>query len=264
MIIKIDSSYHYEIIKYLKKEEEFNFLTIGDIERYRYNNYFFNIWAGINNNGDIEGLLVKCFEYITFYAYDNFDVNEFAELIGKMEYSEISGKSEMVDRLAYKLRLIKNRKVKFCKLDKDIFLKNNKEYFLNDNTKLKKIKYRHLHKISKLYEQIDEFENTSIDNLRSGLKTGRGYFIEINKQIVSMAKSTGENRNNAMIVGVGTHPNYRNLGLATKCIVKICEELLDENKIPCLFYDNEKAGCIYNKLGFRQLGNWSIYYKIKR
>ena len=37
MIIKIDSSYHYEIIKYLKKEEEFNFLTIGDIERYRYN-----------------------------------------------------------------------------------------------------------------------------------------------------------------------------------------------------------------------------------
>ena len=42
------------------------------------------------------------------------------------------------------------------------------------------------------------------------------------------------------------------------------EELLDENKIPCLFYDNEKAGCIYNKLGFRQLGNWSIYYKIKR
>ena len=62
MIIKIDSSYHYEIIKYLKKEEEFNFLTIGDIERYRYNNYFFNIWAGINNNGDIECLLVKCFE----------------------------------------------------------------------------------------------------------------------------------------------------------------------------------------------------------
>ena len=40
-----------------------------------------------------------------------------------MEYSEISGKSEMVDKLAYKLRLIKNRKVKFCKLDKDIFLK---------------------------------------------------------------------------------------------------------------------------------------------
>ena len=79
-----------------------------------------------------------------------------------------------------------------------------------------------------------------------------------------MAKSTGENRSSAMIVGVGTHPNYRNLGLATKCVVKICCELLEENKIPCLFYDNEKAGYIYDKLGFKQLGSWSIHYKRKR
>ncbi|MGL5329728.1 MAG: GNAT family N-acetyltransferase, partial [Peptostreptococcaceae bacterium] len=69
-----------------------------------------------------------------------------------------------------------------------------------------------------------------------------------------------ENRRYAMIVGVGTHPNYRSLGLATKCIVKICKELLSENKIPCLFYDNEEAGKLYYKLGFKKIGNWSIYY----
>jgi len=262
MIIKLDSSYHYKIIKYLEKEKEFNLLTISDIERYGYNNYFLNIWAGISDNGDIEGILVKCFEYMIFYAYDNFNLNEFAELINKMEYSEISGKSKQLDKLADKLRLIRNRKVKFCILDKNTFF-NNKEYFNQDNIKLKKIKYRHLHKISKLYQEIDEFENTNVDNLRSGLRTGRGYFIEVNKKIVSMAKTTCENKNNAMVVGVGTHPKYRNLGLATKCVVKICSELLEENKIPCLFYDNDKAGCIYSKLGFKQLGSWSIYYKRK-
>ena len=64
-----------------------------------------------------------------------------------------------------------------------------------------------------------------------------------------------------MIVGVGTHPNYRNQGYATKCIVKICKELLDEQKIPCLFYDNEEAAKIYKKLGFQELGKWIIYYK---
>ena len=256
MIIKLDSSYHNKVIKYLEKEPEFNLLTIGDIEKYGYDNYFLNIWAGTNRRGEIEGILIKCFEFIIFYAYDKFDINEFANLINNMDYSEISGKSDVVDKLANKLRLYKSRKVKFCKLESKQYLKDN-----GVDVKVKKMRFRHLNKVTKLYEVIDEFENTTVENLRSGLKTGRGYYIEIDRQIVAMAKSTSENKRYAMIVGVGTHPNYRNMGLATKCIVKICSELLDENKIPCLFYDNEEAGKIYRKLGFEKIGNWSIYYK---
>lgn len=256
MIIKLDSSYHNKVIKYLEKEEEFNLLTIGDIERYGYDNYFLNIWAGINIKGDIEGVLVKCFEFIIFYAYDQFNVDEFADLISNMEFTEISGKSNVVDLLAYKLNIVRRRKVKFCKLE-------SKELFKYDdlNIKVKKMRFIHLNKVAKLYEAIEEFENTTVENLRNGLKTGRGYFIEQDKHIVAMAKSTSENKNYAMIVGVGTHPKYRNRGLATKCIVKICSELLGENKTPCLFYDNEKAGEIYHKLGFENIGDWSIYQR---
>ena len=256
MIIKLDSSYHNKVIRYLKKEPEFNFLTIGDIEKYGYDNYFFNIWAGINRKGEIEGILVKCFEFIIFYAYDKFDINGFANLINDMDYLEISGKSDAVDKLANKLSLYNNRKVKFCKLEDKKYLQDNRV-----DIKVKKMRFRHLNKVTKLYEVIDEFENTTVESLRSGLKTGRGYYIDIDRQIVAMAKSTSESRQYAMIVGVGTHPDYRNRGLATKCIVKLCSELLDENKIPCLFYDNEEAGNIYRKLGFKSIGNWSIYYK---
>ncbi|EQI88936.1 acetyltransferase family protein [Clostridioides difficile P2] len=64
-----------------------------------------------------------------------------------------------------------------------------------------------------------------------------------------------------MIIGVGTHPKYRAKGLATKCLIKLCSELLRENKIPCLFYDNEEAGKIYKKLGFENIGKWGIYSK---
>lgn len=256
MIVKLNSSYHNKVINYLEKESEFNLLTIGDIEKYGYDNYFLNVWAGINERDEIEGILIKCFEFIVFYAYDKFDVSAFAKLINSMEYSEISGKSDALDKLANKLDVNKIRKVKFCKLESKRLLKDN-----GVDIKVKKMKFRHLNKVTRLYEAIDEFENTTVENLRSGLKTGRGYYIEIDRQIVSMAKSTAENKSYAMIVGVGTHPRYRNMGLATKCIVKICSELLDENKTPCLFYDNEKAGEIYEKLGFEKIGNWSIYYK---
>ncbi|MFR3071962.1 MAG: GNAT family N-acetyltransferase [Paeniclostridium sp.] len=40
-----------------------------------------------------------------------------------------------------------------------------------------------------------------------------------------MAKSTAENDNTAMIIGVGTHPEYRNQGLASKCLIRLCKEL---------------------------------------
>ena len=74
-----------------------------------------------------------------------------------------------------------------------------------------------------------------------------------------MAKTTLETRTHAMLVGVGTHPDFRNRGLATKCIVKICKDIINENKIPCLFYDNIEAGKKYNKLGFKEKGYRAIY-----
>ena len=39
------------------------------------------------------------------------------------------------------------------------------------------------------------------------------------------------------------------------------EKIINENKIPCLFYDNIEAGKIYNKLGFKEKGYWGIYYR---
>lgn len=253
MIIKLDNRYHNKLMNYLNQEPEFNLFIIGDIDRYGYNNNFFNIWADISINGDIAGVLVKYFEFITIYSNSIINIDKFYNIIKNMDFYEIGGKSEIVDSMAEKLRLKIIRRVNFCKLENS--------YHLNKNTRdirIKKIKIWNLKKIVNLYARIDEFENTSIKCIKSGLKTGRGYYIEVNKQAVAMAKSTAENKNHAMIVGVGTHPQFRNKGYATKCLSKICREILNENKTPCLFYDNEEAGKIYKKLGFIKIGNWSI------
>ncbi|MGL4914164.1 MAG: GNAT family N-acetyltransferase [Romboutsia sp.] len=255
MITKLNAKHHQKVMEYLKKEPEFNLFIIGDIERYGYDNYFLNIWADINRKGDIQGVLLKYFEYIIFYADGKYNVEGFAKLIRNTDYSEISGKSEIVSQLAKSLNLSKGRHVHFSKLSNYKILTE-----CGSDSKIKKIKFGNINKIVKLYEVIDEFENTSSDNIRNGLRTGRGYCVEIDSQVVAMAKSTSENKTHAMIVGVGTHPNYRKKGLATKCTIKICSELLKENKIPCLFYDNEEAGKIYKRIGFKDIGYWTIYY----
>lgn len=256
MIFKVDDTYHRKVMNYLKKEPDFNLFIIGDIERYGYDNYFLDIWAGIDKKGRIEGVLLRYFEYLIFYSQGNFNIDEFSELINGLNYLEISGKLELLKKLQPKLNIYPKRIVNFCVLDNINKLEDN-----DIKTKPKKIRFGNINKVAKLYESIDEFENTTVENIKNGLKTGRGYCIEINKKVVAMAKSTLETRTHAMIVGVGTHPDFRNKGLATKCVVKICKEIISENKTPCLFYDNIEAGKIYNKLGFKERGYWGIYGK---
>lgn len=257
MIQRLNNTYHKKVIEYLHKEKEVNIFLLSDIERYGYDSYFFSIYAGINEEGEIEGILLKCFEFIIFYAYDKFDVNEFAEFINESNCEEVCGKSQVLEKMESKIDLRRYRKVNIFKL----INKNLLPEYTEDNIKLRKIRFGNLNKIVRLYEEIDEFESTTVDNIKASLKTGRGYCIEREGKVVSMAKSTSENRTNAMIIGVGTHPKYRNRNYATKCLTKICNELLEENKTPCLFCDNEKAIAMYRMLGFEKIGYWSIYRK---
>ena len=257
MIKRLDSKYEKKVIDYLNIEKEINTFNLQELKNYGFDNVFYKVYSDIDEDGNINGILFKCFEYLTFYSYGEFDVDKFCEFISDIEFNEISGKTECVEVIARKLGLLKYRKVHLCRLDYIDDIEKN----INPNLKLKKINIFNIKKVVKLYEEIGEFQNTTIESLRSNLKSGRGYCIEERKKVISMAKSTAENDNTAMIIGVGTHPKYRNRGLASKCLIKLCKELLAENIKPCLFYDNEEAGKLYDKLGFKTIDNWSIYYK---
>lgn len=259
MLIRVNDINNDIVMDYLKEEEEYNLMSINDIKRYGYNQAFFNVWAQIDSLGNIKAILLKYFNLLTLYSKEEYNVEEMSNLISFLKYTQISGKYRTLKPLENYINPKKHRFASFCRLNKDKFLNSTKNIVIKD-VKIKKIKYRSLYKIVKLYEDIDEFENTTIENIVSGLRTGRGYYIDDKKKIVSMAKSTSESRNYAMVIGVGTNPKYRNKGLATKCMIKLCYELVKEGKIPCLIYDNEIAGVIYKRLGFEELGKWSIYY----
>lgn len=113
----------------------------------------------------------------------------------------------------------------------------------------------------RLSEQIVEFEGVDREEeLRASLKSGdaRGYWAEDEGCAVAMVRTAAENPASAMVVGVGTHPSYRQMGLATQLMIRLCRELLKEGKSLCLFYDNPRAGAIYHRLGFQEIGYWNM------
>ncbi|OYD08267.1 GNAT family N-acetyltransferase [Paludifilum halophilum] len=116
--------------------------------------------------------------------------------------------------------------------------------------------------IMELANTIDEFRGNAKaeEMLRHSLEKGesRGYWIESEGRAVSMVRTSAENPYAAMIVGVGTHVDFRRQGLATQLMARLCCEVLYEGKKLCLFYDNPRAGKIYKRLGFRDIGMWSM------
>ena len=98
MIQRLNNSHNRKVIEYLHKEKEVNIFLLSDIERFGYDSYFFSIYGGIDENGEIKGILLKCFEFIIFYAYDEFNVDEFAKFINDSECEEMALEWEAVLR----------------------------------------------------------------------------------------------------------------------------------------------------------------------
>jgi len=88
------------------------------------------------------------------------------------------------------------------------------------------------------------------------------WLIEQQGAILATALTNAEIQQMAMIGGVYTLPAARGRGLSQVVCSALCAELLAEGKQPCLYWINPAAGAVYQKLGFRSIGQWrSIWLK---
>ena len=67
-----------------------------------------------------------------------------------------------------------------------------------------------------------------------------------------------------MVVGVGTDPEYENKGFGTSVVSELVDIALNENNIDYLglWYSDEKAKHLYQKIGFTSIGEYA-YFKRK-
>ena len=254
MIIKLNSNYNNALMKYLKQESEINLFIIGDLENYGYDEDFQEIWGEINDEGFLIAVLLKFHHNLIFYSRDNFDFNGFYNIMKNIDFKALSGEKTIIEQFQHLFEFNQKTDMHFCKLDNIYNLENS-----NLSTQIKRLGLNKVDSIIKLHEKIDEFDKFPLEIVKRSFKSGRAYYIEKDKEVVSIAQTTAENSISAMIIGVCTHPEYRKKGYASACVSHICKDLLKENKTLCLFYDNPKAGKIYEKLGFKDIGIFTCY-----
>ncbi|MBL0388790.1 GNAT family N-acetyltransferase [Tumebacillus sp. ITR2] len=114
-----------------------------------------------------------------------------------------------------------------------------------------------------LYAQ-GEFKHFTADVYRRRLLDSHcRSFAVVDEQgrIVSMAMTTAETPDAAMIGSVYTPSESRGRGYASRAMSALCADLLADGKKPCLFYDNPSAGVIYRRLGFQDIGMFNMAEK---
>lgn len=255
-------------LAFLKKEPSFNLFLIGDIFNHGFEKEFQQVWGDFDSNGELRAILLRYFGNYLPYAPKEFDIDGF---VGIMEKSNnlkiISGTEEMVDYFetfpTLPLDWSSKKTFYFAELDRTDLLSEVREL----TYPIRKMNLEDAGKVIQLHHSIEEFNRMPADpptfrqSLESG--SGRGYVVEAEGRIIAMAQTVAENPYAAMMVGVGTDMNYRNQGFASTLVSRLSSEMLAEGKKICLFYDNPDAGKMYKRLGFKDIGFWSVVKRIE-
>jgi uncharacterized protein len=259
MIRKLTQNDHDIVLSFLSEEPSINLFIIGDLEVFGYDSDFQEIWAEFDKYGEIKAVLLRFYQSFIPYAKGEFNVGKFVSIITSYPRPFfLSGKSDIVEKFEafQKLQLGKKQETFFAEC-------KSTENLGETNLEIKKATLDDIDQILAIRRSIDEFQirDDAAEMLRTSMEnsTARSYFTEENGQMTACVSTTAENSISAMIVGVCTRKEYRRKGLATGIMQKLFTDILNEGKVLCLFYDNPEAGRIYKRLGFKDIGKWTMY-----
>ncbi|WP_349410178.1 GNAT family N-acetyltransferase [Pseudalkalibacillus sp. SCS-8] len=260
MIRLLTEQDHANVMEFLSEEPALNLFIIGDIENFGYETSFQQLW-GEWIGDELNAVLLRYNENFLPYSRGKFNVHGFAEIMKKHEQFQIlSGKEEIVNQFEGLLPVGKKRSMYFAELVDNKSLENDM-----DRSEIQVADENDVDKILSLRTSIEEFSDSVssreglIQAIRSG--SGRTYFMTEDDKAIASVSTTAENSLSAMVIGVCTAASHRNRGLASKCLSMLCHDLLEEEKSLCLFYDNPAAGSIYKRLGFHEIGRWTMWHK---
>jgi predicted GNAT family acetyltransferase len=246
-----------DALAFLSREPDINYFILGDIECYGLDDPNLSLWVE-EKDGGITSALLRYYGSFILYAPGGADARHAARIMREMGFGMLSGRPEYIHPVLEQLKLAPEIHANvFMKLSPGILnpVNNGKTILKVDSSNVEE----HIDGIVALRQQITEFaQGINTDALREELEKGcrRIFIAREGGKTVSMAMTTVERRNAAMIVSVCTLAEYRGRGYAPTLMTALCRELEEEGKSSLLFYNNPVAGKIYRALGFEDIGRW--------
>jgi uncharacterized protein len=259
MIRKLTKNDEENVLNFLYEEPEINLYIIGDIKNFGFDQEDQSIYAEFKD-GDYYAVMSRNLSHIVYYAKEPDFNDQWLSIFEQFDYLFISGKAPIMKAMAPYLPHLMMDKLEFMK--STTFVKDTsisyEDIKILETEKDAKGVYTLLNGIEEL-ESVrkkteEEFVQFLLDNSNDN---GTTVFIEEDDIVIASASAIGETRKTAMIVGVGTHPDYRERGLGKTVLYYLVDLYVNKkHKTLCLYYDDPRAGALYEKLGFVKIDDW--------
>ena len=120
---------------------------------------------------------------------------------------------------------------------------------------VRRAKWDDLQQLCSLYADAGSMTRSQ-QSIERPLRDLRIWVAVRNGCIFAAALTNAELTSRAMVGGVFTASDCRNLGLSQAVCSALCAELLSEGKQPVLYWQDPAAGAVYRRLGFVACGTW--------
>ncbi|MDO4295756.1 MAG: GNAT family N-acetyltransferase [bacterium] len=260
---KLNFSHQEQSLAYLSAEPEFNLFLIGDILEFgmsgKYvNTYTSDDWTG----GEFPYFILEyCGNFLVYSKDLQYDTKEVASFLATQDVQNLSGKKDIVEQL---LPYFPERSLKRTYMSR---LDSINPDFVFSDTAVQRLDESHAEQLCDLYLSIEEFAATYkgktreevIQTIRLNIKANLYYGIFQDGNLLSVAATSASTPDTTMITGVATKKDFRRHGYASSVVGSLCKaNFAAGRKFLCLFYSNPEAGKIYHKIGFRELGIFSM------
>lgn len=263
MIRQLTELDHELVMDLVAPKASINLFIIGDIEMYGYETDFQQLWGEIDDDGQLHGILLRYYDDFIVYGLEGYDAKGFAEIIKNRDKDGVvSGEQAVINEIKpYLTGQYKEAVTYFAECRKETLKFSENESLTKKVERAKPVDAKALAELTCSIEEFglrdaDEYAVRVEKNIKD--QASRFYFIKEEGEIVSTVATAAENSKSAMLVGVCTRPAYRMKGYTTAIMSLMLQDLFREKDTICLFYDNPKAGSIYKRSGFVDIGMWTM------
>jgi predicted GNAT family acetyltransferase len=264
MIRKLMESDRNSLLEYLNSEESLNIFFHANIKFYGHlHDGSLTLYGEFDEFSNYLSVLLLVSEAALFYSKNRQFNKEWLEILDNHKFSYISGVEHTIDKIIPYFKEYRVQLSFFAEASK-----LNEKYEKTNYNIVNVTTEEQCEKLYDLLKSMDEFvyrtknKKDFIKNRMKALEMGSSYYIEENGKVISTATVSAETNNTALVMMVGTDVEYRNRGLASILIKHLMHEYIEvKQKSLCLFYDNPKAGKIYNRVGFKNVHKWIVLFK---
>lgn len=247
MIKKLNAADYNLSAAFLDKNYLLNTYMLGYIKRFGFDRNFCEVFGAGEKN--LSAVMLRY--YNTFYiSSDNCaDFEEIAAFLNmRNDISEITGDKASLSHLSEGLYYKSKKECSFLISNKLFDRRIKSSPIIAQSRDIEEV-YILLKSVDTFcLPEYDEFFTSWFYRCRDG--GGKTYIIKDNGSIVSTASVLINAEKSAMIGAVATKSDCRGKGYAGDAVYTAAQELLKDNKTPCISFDNPAAGRVYKSLGF--------------